>query len=79
LGEHTPLNVAGECVVLRGEAPNARIWRPRLGEPVPVAHALMRAIGVVDLRDEELAAEEILHHERCHRALPSCAILGRPL
>jgi hypothetical protein len=39
-------------------------------------HALTGSIGVVDLGEQELATEEILHHKRCHGALPAGRILG---
>jgi hypothetical protein len=47
-----------------------------IGESVPVVHALTGSIGVVDLGEQELASEEVLHHKRCHGALPAGRILG---
>jgi hypothetical protein len=38
--------------------------------------ALTGAVGVVDLAEQDFATEKILHHKRCHRALPSGGILG---
>jgi peptidoglycan hydrolase-like protein with peptidoglycan-binding domain len=48
-------------------------------QAVPVVDALPRAVGVLDLGDQQRTAEEVLHHQRGHPALAPRAVRRRPV
>src|SRR5437763_9608971 len=51
---------------------------PTLVRSVPVVQALAGAVVVADGGEQQLAAEQVLPHERGDRALPARRVDGRP-
>ncbi len=62
----------------RAERPAATRDDPAVATD-PARCAPLGAVGVADVAEQELAAEEVLNHERRHCALSSSGVFGRPV